>query len=354
MKRRFPKTRGAAAAAVALAAACAAAGEVRFSDGEVLEGRLFFAPGTTLRVHAPGRLAQVDPATVREIRFRPGTERMERAWMFPEPGQTRKVYRGDPYPTRELEAVVRLQSGGELGGHLYTVPLYVEAPGAPPAKVVLWAKQRGAEGETLDALRYPVLVRFDAAAGGGAVRRLVLPPGLAGADAEVAALAQGSLLRLAARAADGPGAWDLDALPGDRLIAGCREGARIVVGWPAAEDPALRSRVEKALADVRDFFDRRELLGTCRDGPGGDIHALMRLSREDPTTLGGARNRPWRVGVWRWVAGEDGERLLLAARGHLFRGIGEQGALPRVERSEALWRAAGREPAASPPAPPDV
>lgn len=264
---------------------------------------------------------------VREMRFAPEEEKLEQKWKFPVPGQTRKERWGQPYPIRHLRATIELAEGRAVAGHLYTTVLYVEGK-EKNAKVLLLAKQRGKEGETLESLVYPVSVRFtDAPAVADAGLKLKL-----GLPGTVTALTRGALVRLEANG---------DRLPsplGAELFIGVQNPAGITVGWPAEKDEALAALVRAALPHVRDFFDTLNLHGVWRDPVSGDVFTLFLLERRGATTLGGERTQPWRCEVWRWKYEEEEKRLMVAGRGYFFRGIVARGERePTVTTSSKLW-----------------
>lgn len=304
-------------------------GIVEFSNGETLEGRLSLTPGAELKLMDGSRVSVLAFDKVRAIRFAPEQEQLEQKWRFPVPGQTRKEKWGEPYPVRHLRATVELADGGTLAGHLYTTVLYVEGA-SKNEKVVLLAKQRGKEGETLESLVYPVSVRFtDAATPVEAELKLALD--MAGT---VTALTRGALVRLEARG---------DRLPsplGAELFVAVRNPAGITVGWPAQTDAGLETLVRAALPAVRDFFDTLHLHGVWRDPASGDVFTLLMLERRGRTTLAGEaeQTQPWRCEVWRWKLQEEERRLMVAGRGYFFRGIVAHGERPpSVMLSPRLW-----------------
>jgi hypothetical protein len=306
-----------------------APGEIQFSDGTVWQGRLFFAPEARLQVQAAGRLVALTPADIREIRFTAISEQMEQSWRFVEAGQVRKERWGDPYPVRQLQASIWLAGGACLTGHLYTVPLYVERDGGTE-KVVLSAKQRGQPGESLTNLVYPARLVWPAArASGEGVARIRLPADLAGPGREVKAMVLASLLKVPVQGMGDGLEYGVGARPGDELVVAVRDGLRVAVGWPAG-GADLAPRIEAALADVRDFFDQRRVIAVTDLRPDQAVYALMLLWREGATTLDGPSNRPWHVEVWRWKMEPDSGRLMLAARGSLFEGLGRVGERPEV------------------------
>jgi hypothetical protein len=326
------------ALATALGAETAARpGEIQFSNGETQSGAISLTPGREFQIHTGKELRSLALDAVREIRIAPESEKMEQKWRFVEAGRVEKEKWGQPYPTRNLRAILVPVSGDSLAGHLYTTVLYVAGPAtatndAETTKVVLLAKQRGKEGETFADLVYPARIVF-------------ADPGQVSQDmtgrltirvrnkAEVVALTRGALTRLPAA----PAGREEQRLPspfGAGLFLAERTDSAIRVGWPAAADAELRARIEKLFGEVRDFFDRFRLLGVQADGE--DVYALVMASRAGKTTLPAGLSQPWRLEIWRWKL--DGDQAMAAGRGYFFRGIVEQGSEPPpVALDPALW-----------------
>ena len=311
------------------------AGTIEFSDGRLVAGNISLTPGGTLKIEAGPAMRVLPLDAVREIRLTPETETMERAWRFKEAGQTAKEYFGDPYPVRHLAVTVTLGDGETVHGHLYTTVLYVTLDDTVQ-KVILPAKQRGQAGETLKMLVYPARISFGAgAAGSPAVAGLKLS-GLA-ANSEVVAITRGALVRLAAKAAGGPGDFELPSPPGDGCFLAAKSGATIQVGWPKSADEKTATLVRRAMPNSEDFFDDRRILGAYLDTTNAEIYSLVLAVRQGKTTLDEARSQPWRVELYRWKLDDDG-RVMLAGQNYFFRGIGGKGeAPPAVVLSEKLW-----------------
>ena len=317
-------------------------GRIQFSDGETMAGILHPASAQGLRLHGPEGLRTFGFDRLREVRFVPARERMERKWRFVEAGRTEKEFSGEPYPVRHLDARVVLVDGQSATGHLYTTSLLVEGSNET-RRVVLRAKERGKEGQLLSDLVHPVRICLDGGVTGGSATPLLLDVVPAEAPVrELAVLTHGALARLAARRGAAAGRWSLPSPFGAGLFIAARVGEDdLVAGWPGDAGPS--PEMERALQGARDFFDRRELLGVLREG-ADTVYTLVLLSRAAETTLDADQNRPWRLGIWRWRLAEDG-RLLVAGRGYLLRGIVRPGAAPpRVTLSPALW-ASGRDAA---------
>ncbi|MDD5677418.1 MAG: hypothetical protein PHW60_05410 [Kiritimatiellae bacterium] len=315
-------------------------GTIQFSNGDRLEGKISLTPNTAFILHGRTQVWTVALNRIREIRCTPEKEELVRAWRFPEAGQTRKEYYGDPYPIRHLQTTI-LTGQEILRGHLLTTVLYVEAPDRT-RKVILYAKQRGKEGETLVELAYPTSILLHPAADAPERGESTRIPwaGTGGPPAELSALTQPALVRLAGQRNPKTNDYVLPPTLGNRIFLAVKSGAVIHVGWPSATNVALTAQVTNALIQAKDFFDVRDLLGVFRDNASrDDIYALILLSRRGTTTFDGDRTQPWRLSVWRWKCDLTDLRLMLAGRGDFFRGIialqGES--LPQVILSDSLW-----------------
>ena len=314
-------------------------GQIEFSDGHRVDGKISLTPGASLKIQSGSHIRVLDLDRVREIRLAPEKEEMDRNWRFKEAGQTAKEFFGELFPVRYLQTTVLLAGGESFTGHLYSTVLYVE--GAETAqKVLLPAKQRGDEGQSLKSLVYPTRISFAAAPlADTAMATLRLQwPGL-GPRSEIAALTRGDLVRLAVTPAGPAGEFKTASPLGREFFLAIKTGAKIVAGWPAEKDGQTLAQVQKALANSEDFFDDRRLLGVFRDNTAGEIYSLLLAARKGRTTLEQTRSQPWRLEIYRWKTEEGSDRLMLAAQGWLFRGIGAKDELlPAVELSGKLWR----------------
>lgn len=313
-------------------------GRVEFSDGNAVDGKISLTPGAELKIHAASQIRVLDLSRVREIRLAPEKEEMDRNWRFKEAGQTAKEFFGESYPVRYLQATVLLAGGESLTGHLYSTVLYVEG-GEKAQKVLLLAKQRGTEGQTLQSLVYPTRVSFGGATvadSATATLRLNWPE--LEPRSEIAALTRGALVPLKPTPKGPAGEYKMASPSGREFFVAIKSGGKIIVGWPAEKDEKTLAQVQKALANSEDFFDERRVLGAIRDKTAGEIYSLLLAARKGQTTLEEARSQPWRLEIYRWKTEEGTDRLMLAGQGYLFRGIGAKGeAVPEVELSNKLW-----------------
>jgi len=295
-------------------------GVVAFSDGATLEGDISLTPGTAFTLH-DGKVPHVLPLkAVREIRFFPEKEEMARAWRFKEAGQAIKEEWGEPYPIRHLGATLLPLDGPGWTGHLFTLPLYVTATGKTH-KIVLMAKQKGQPAETLESLAYPVSIRFeDPANAANKPARLTLTPE-PGADTELCAITRGALVRLPGRRPSGAGPFLIPAPLDATLFVALRAGDTLRAAWGHDAAPEITNVIRQAVADARDFFDKRLLLGVSHTAGETEVYALVDLMREGTTTLGAEKSQPWRLEVWRFRLDPDTNKVLLAGRAWFFRGI---------------------------------
>jgi hypothetical protein len=305
------------------------------SDGSEAEGVFSLSPGKTFKVQpAKGILRNLTLAQVASLRFHPTREEMVQKWRFPEAGKTRKEKWGDPYPMRHLACTLRLTSGEEVKGHLYTTVLHLQRDDTVE-KVILRAKQRGKPGETLTDLTYPLGIEF-AARDQAPAGHLLFTPALP-AKTGVTILPRFNLMRTALRR-DKQNRFPLPPGMEGPLFLGLQQGETLTVGWTGENDPALTARVRKSLESARDFFDEKELLGLHLDREQDNLYTLMLLSRGRRTTLKAKVSLPWRLEIWRWKGANDpGGKLMLAGRGFFFRGIRSPGdPLPTVALDPAL------------------
>jgi hypothetical protein len=271
-------------------------GRIEFSDGRVVEGKISLTPGGELKIQAGSQMRVLDLARVREIRLAPEKEEMDRNWRFKEAGQTAKEYFGEPYPVRYLQATAVLAAGESFTGHLYSTVFYVEG-GEAAQKVLLLAKQRGNEGQSLQSLVYPARISFGGATvADSATATLRLPwPGLE-PRSEIAALTRVALVALTPTPAGPAGEFKMTSPAGKEFFLAIKTGARIVAGWPAEKDEQALAQVQKAMANSEDFFDERRVLGVVR-GKGRRVRtpfegrapnwkkAIVTLKKDDKISL---------------------------------------------------------------------
>ena len=314
------------------------AGRVQWSNGETVEGLISLSPGAQLKMHINGnQIRTLSLDRVREIRFAPETEELERKWRFAEAGQTRKEFFGKPYPIRSLTTTLILPSNEKIVGHLYTTVMYIEGK-TNNSKVVLLAKQKGKEGETMESLVYPSQIVFtDAAVDTEETIRLRLRSPLAEKGA-LTAVTWGALMTFEAKKTTKPDEFTMPSPLGNGVFFALESGNKITVGWPKLVDEKLLALVRTNMTYTEDFYDDRQVLAVYLDQPKTDVYSVTMMWRKGATTGEGAKTQPWRLVVQRWKIDEKDQRLMLAGRGFFFRGILTKTEKPPVvEFTEKLW-----------------
>ena len=308
---------------------------VTFSDGSVILGEVRMVPGAELRFHDGTNFRTLEPKQIQEIRLQPTSERLVRAFAMPEPGKAIRVESGDPYPLRELAVIIGLSTGESLRGHLYATAVLV-ALEDEDRKVFLPAKQQGNPGTTLASLLYPQRVVFahdahDEIGARDPTRVRIVGPS---AIAAVGMVTRDTLAPLdVVREGD---LWRSEPLLGSSPYVAIQTVDAVRVGWDG-DEPDLHQRLTKGLAEIRDYYDEKQLIAV-RAIPGtSQVDSLMRLVRRGPGTDG--PRKPWHVEVWRWVVDDgDPSQLLFSARGTLLRGLyGADAELPQVLVDGHLW-----------------
>ncbi len=298
-------------------------GAVSFSDGMRIEGKVLTKPDTKLSIDAGG-VKEFRLSEVVEIANTPAKEEMERAWRFKEAGKTEKEFFGEPYPLRYLTAEVSLTDGRKLKGSLKAVPIDLLDDAGKKRKVILLSKQRGEAGTSFEALVYPRTVTFTwAVSSGGKTLTVQISQKYRSAKTELSTLGKPGLLNLTVKAT-GEGNYVIEGDVKDGIFAAVKTADAIVAAWPSSSvDGETTRKVAAALADLRDFFDQKTILGVAKGAGRGELYTLLLLAREGKTTLDASDNSPWRLEVWRWKGGSDeDDKLAVVGRGCLFRGIG--------------------------------
>ena len=320
-----------------LAAADGREGSVQFSDGSTWQGTIGMASGARLQLHDGTRMRELDPATIRELRFFSEHESSERAFAMPEPGKPIRVETGEPYPLRQLRVQVQLVSGEVIAGHLYATAMSVTVPAADAAadperrKLVLPAKQRGQPGQRLDQVVFAQRISFSGATGDATTSMLSVT--VAGGADELGAVARDGLVPLGVMVRDG--SFTVDPALGSPVVWAARRGLRVAASWPT-DDAALHARLVALLPEINDFFEDRQVIAAWQPPASPDAYSLLLLTRHGGNT--NEPKQPWHVEVWRWRLAEDG-RGMVAARAALLRGLTAPGeALPSVSLQPA-WDA---------------
>jgi hypothetical protein len=314
------------------------AGAVEWSDGRKLAGAISLTPGKDLRLFTSAAPVSLSLAEVKEIRFKPEKEEMWEGFYFPNAGQATQVKTGEVYPIRYLQTQITLANGQVVEGHLFTTTFYVETDDATE-KVVLMAKQTGANGQKLADLAYPTAIRFEAGANAAGSSQIDLTRFDNGG--KVVIVARPDLVRLGGPS-HGPGlgvatvAW---GNPG-QLLFSVEASDGIHVAWPeTGADPPVQQAVETALKVMRDFYDTRTLLGSFTGGDGTDIYSLVMLKRVGTTYSFSADKIPWSLVILRWKYDPEQKKTTLLNRVLLATGRAEgNSAPPAVFKEPGLLR----------------
>jgi hypothetical protein len=319
-------------------------GTVEWSDGHKLAGAISLTPGKDLRIFASTAQVSLALAEVKEIHFKPEKEEMWEGFYFPNAGQTTQVKTGEVYPIRYLQTQITLADGKVVEGHLFTTILYVETDDATQ-KVVLMAKQTGANGQKLADLVYPTAIRFDTAAPSAGFSQIDLTQaGFVPTQLPVV-VAQPDLTLLPLDQTAGKPIWTVPLANPRQLLFAVEAGDGVHVAWPeTATDPAMQQAVEAALKVMRDFYDTRTLLGSFADADAGDVYSLVMMKRVgtsvDPN--GDASNpnlTPWSLVILRWKYDADQKKATLLNRVLLKIGrTGGNSAPPVVFKQPELLR----------------
>ena len=352
---------------------------VYLSDGQVFTGDVLLTPGRRFKLNVPkaGALKTTDMVTgedvqygkvrtftfapVREIRFYPEKEEMQRKWRFIEETKyneataeadytpAKKEFSDRPYPLRYLAATVVFDSNEVLSGHLYTATVYLKTE-KKTQRFVLRSKQRGREGQTLDDLVYVRRIKLLDDRKNLAARITVRLAGVTlGPEDAAQAVTRTSLTPVPTTTTDA-NTCVVESTFGEDFYLALRQGKTYVVGWPSQRDPALFALAQDHLSRTRDFYNERELLGVRLDENGRELLTLVNLRRRvAPTHFGaiggewdkqrGTVVEPWRLSLWRWKYDRQNQELALTARGTFFRVVFlPEDPTPEVTLSESLWR----------------
>jgi len=295
------------------------AGAVEWSDGRKLAGAISLSPGKDLRLFTSAAPVSLSLAEVKEIRFKPEKEEMWEGFYFPNAGQTTQVKTGEVYPIRYLQTQITLANGQVVEGHLFTTTFYVETDDATE-KVVLMAKQTGANGQKLADLVYPTAIRFDAGgASAGSARIDLTQAGFSPTNPPII-MARPDLTSPPAQQTDGKPIWTVPSADAGKLLFAVEAGDGMHVAWPeTAVDPPTQQAVETALKVMRDFYDTRALLGCFADADAGDVYSLVMMKRlgksVDPNgTPISADVIPWSLVILRWKYDPDQKKATLLNR----------------------------------------
>lgn len=303
-----------------------APGRITLSDGTVYEGAIRTTDGKPFRVVEGGRRLDLAIPEIHRITVHVTMEEEYRIWRWVEDGSREKVYTGESYPRREYEVEVLLKTGQVHRGKT-TAVLYCYVEGKKkPAKAILRKEERGEIGEKLTDLVYVESVEFegeapDATPAGCSIELTVSPPG-ALVTAHALPRERDRSVEMVKSRTPGravfpdllPGTYDLAVVTEKAIYLSLAVGAD--GGKPLDEQTLLD--LEGRVAEIADFFDKREVIEAVRDGE--KIRAVVRKFRAGGSTLdsGGAFRR-WEI----WSMHRGGDRWLVDNRSYLWREHGE-------------------------------
>jgi hypothetical protein len=333
-------TLGLILACCGMARADGRAGSVEWSDGHKLAGAISLTPGKSLCLFTGAGQASLSLDEVKEIRFKPEKEEMWEGFYFPDAGRTTQVKTGEVYPIRYLQTQITLANGQIVEGHLFTTTLYVETDDDATEKVVLMAKQTGANGQKLADLIYPTAIRFDTGAASAGSSQIDLTQAGFVLPHPPVILAQPDLAQPPMEQTPGKPIWTVPVADPDRIIFAVEAGDGIHVAWPDTEaDPAVRQTMEGGLKMMQDFYDTRTLLGCFAEGDGSDIYSLVMMKRAGTTYSFSADKIPWSLAILRWKYDPEQKKVMLLNRVLLATGRAESNSpLPKVFKQPELLK----------------
>ncbi|HEV3271583.1 MAG TPA: hypothetical protein VGZ93_05320 [Candidatus Methylacidiphilales bacterium] len=313
------------------------AGSVEWSDGRKAAGAISLTPGKSLRLFTATGQVSVSLDEVKDIRFKVEKEEMWEGFYFPNAGQATQVKTGEVYPIRYLRTEITLGNGQVVEGHLFTTTLYIETDDATE-KVVLMAKQTGANGQKLADLVYPTRIGFDAGAVvAGSSRIDLTQAGFANMQPPVI-VTRPDLAPPPMEQAPGKPVWTVPVADPGRLFFAVEAGDGIHVAWPEAEaDPARQQAAAGALKVMQDFYDTRTALGCFADGD--DVYSLVMMKRAARTDSFSAGKIPWSLVILRWKYDPDEKKATLLNRVTLATGRAKNNSpLPAVFKQPELLK----------------
>ncbi len=319
-------------------------GAVEWSDGRKQAGAISLTPGKDLRIFTSEAAVSLSLDEVKEIRFMPEKEQMWEGFYFPNAGQATQVKTGEVYPIRYLRTQITLADGKVIEGHLFTTVFYVENDDATE-KVVVMAKQTGANGQKLAELVYPTLISFETnAASAGFARIDLTQAGFVPLQPPVI-LARPDLALVPLEQTVGKPIWTVPVADPTKIVFSVEARDGIHVAWPeAAADPDLQQWVANGLKTMQDFYDDRTLLGCIAGDDATDLYSLVMMKRvgksvnpdgtpADPNII------PWSLVVLRWKYDPAEKKVTLLNRALLKIGRTEgNSAPPKVFKEPELLR----------------
>jgi hypothetical protein len=329
--------------------AAARPGTVTFSDGKKMTGDITLTPGTQLKLFTSGQPVELPLEETKEFKFTAEKEQEAQGFYFPNAGQTTQVKTGDIYPIRYIHTAITLPDGHVVEGHLFTTVLYVQNPDDGTAqKVVLEAKQTGADGQKLSDLPYPTGIVFtDAAAG---TSKLDLSKESFPSAKPAVVLSQPDLAPVSLQPTGTPQVFNLPTPDPKKIFFSIEATDGFHVAWPADEpDPGVIAAVQIGIKNMQDFYDTRKLVGTWADPNGTDIYTLVMMSRRGVSYGMDASQIPYSPVILHWNYDSDTNKANLVNRAPLGIGRANNGSpVPSILKNSALLNDISGPPSSSP------
>jgi hypothetical protein len=287
-------------------------GTVQWSNGRKVQGAISVTQGKDLRMFVDGELYSVKLDEVKEIRFKAMNEELFKGFYFATAGQDTKTYTGEVYPIRDIEAQITLLTGKVLEGKLYPMMLYLTADDVKQ-KVIVVAKQTGANGQSLADLVYPSDILFDTGGSAANVTQVDLSQAALVNPLPPVIVIRPDLTQLAMDQTPGKQVWVVPSATPEKVLFGVTASDGIHVSWPldVAPAPAYNADVEKAVNDgiglMREFYDTRTLLGCYLDGD--DVYSLVMMKRLGTTAAIEANMYTWNLFVLHWKYDADTKKV---------------------------------------------
>jgi len=305
---------------------------------------------------------QIEPRPDLFSRILPAERMMQRwDWKYPDPkddpvpdrppSEAPKVYLGEPYPVRELQAVVTFTSGEVLQGALSRCAIYIYPEDSFTAeRFIVRSQERGEEGEDFDDIVHVEEVRFiEEGAQFDAKHTIQFKASVPDGLESVWALTRETLAPLSPEPVSGSNdTVEVGGAYGESFSVAIKKNGVYYIGWNEQATEQMYEVAAKHVKELRDFYNERELLGVYDIEGSHDVLTLLRLRRTDAHILidsdehhdfeGTGNKEPYRISVLRWRFNADDNSMALVRRGSFFRKhIHESKPTPRGVPTEALW-----------------
>ncbi len=312
-------------------------GTIIWSDGKTQSGDLSLSPGKDLHIFTPLGQTVVRLEDVREMRFVPEKEEMFEGFYFPLPGQPVQKKTGEVYPIRYLEAELALNNGQTLSGHLITTVLYLSNDDGTK-KVILEAKQKGADKEKLSDLIYACTIQFTGAPKSSGSSKIDLSKAGLQEIRQVTAYAKPDLTPLLLTAvSDSPNTWTAPYGDSSKIILCVQTADGFHISWPKADDPAASQAVGDYLKLMEDFYDTRTLIGCFTDPGTEDTYSIVMMSRV-AASVDASVPHPYSLVLLRWKYDATAKKATLLNRVPIVvERLEGNSSLPAVFKEDSLF-----------------